>query len=208
MMDCRRLLAPFQGRIGRGRYWRATLVILGSMIAALLLLTLICDAFGIATGPVAINIIGISASIEPADGEKAVRAALFPHLAIILMTLVFVWFFVAASIKRLHDRNRSGWWIIPFVFATGIYSQFEDRLGGFWPASLIGLAVLIGSIWGGIEMYVLKGTRGPNRFGPDPLEPVENPARNASRWDQQSELEFVPHSASPLPLAHVKREHD
>jgi uncharacterized membrane protein YhaH (DUF805 family) len=207
-MDYRRLLASFQGRIGRGRYWLATLVILCSMLAALLLLTLICDTLGIASGPVAIDIIGISASIEPADGDKAVKAALFPDVATILMTLVFAWFFVAASIKRLHDRNRSGWWIIPFVFATGIYSQFGDRLGDSWPAALVGLAVLIGSIWGGVEMYGLKGTRGPNRFGPDPLEPVENPAHNASHWDQLSELEFVPHSASPSPPPHVKRGHD
>jgi uncharacterized membrane protein YhaH (DUF805 family) len=207
-MDYRQLLVSFQGRISRGRYWLATLVILGSMLAALLLLTLICEAFGIAIGPVAIDIIGISASIEPADGEKAVKAALFPHVATIMMTMVFAWFFVAASIKRLHDRNRSGWWIIPFVFATGIYSQFGDWLGGSWPAALVGLTVLIGSIWGGVEMYVLKGTRGPNRFGPDPLAPVENPAHNASRWDQLSELEFVPHSASPSPPPHVKRGHD
>jgi uncharacterized membrane protein YhaH (DUF805 family) len=172
-MDYRRLLASFQGLIGRGGYWLATLVILGSMLAALLLLTLICEAFGIATGPVAIDIIGISASIEPADGEKAVKAALFPHLATIGMTMVFAWFFVAASIKRLHDRNRSGWWIIPFVFATGIYSQFGDRLGESWLAALVGLAVLAGSIWGGVEMYGLRGTRGPNRFGPDPLAPRE-----------------------------------
>jgi uncharacterized membrane protein YhaH (DUF805 family) len=207
-MDYRWLLGSFEGRIGRGRYWLATLVILGSMIAALLLLTVICGAFGIATGSVAINIIGISASIEPADGDKAVKAALFPHVATILMTLGFAWFFVAASIKRLHDRNRSGWWIIPFVFATGIYGHFGERLGDSWPAALVGLAVLIGSIWGGVEMYVLKGTRGPNRFGPDPLEPVGNPAHNAPRWDQLGELEFVPHSASPSPPPHVKRGHD
>jgi uncharacterized membrane protein YhaH (DUF805 family) len=207
-MDYGRLLVSFQGRIGRGRYWLATLGILGSMIAALLLLTVICAAFGIASGPVAIDIIGISASIEPGDGEKAVKAALFPHVATILMTLVFAWFFVAASIRRLHDRNRSGWWIIPFVFATGIYSQFGDWLGGSWPAALVGLAVLIGSIWGGVEMYVLKGTHGPNRFGPDPLARVENPAHDASRWDQLSELEFVPHGASPSPPPHVKRGHD
>jgi uncharacterized membrane protein YhaH (DUF805 family) len=177
-MDYRRLLASFQGLIGRGGYWLATLVILGSMLAALLLLTLICEAFGIATGPVAIDIIGISASIEPADGEKAVKAALFPHLATIGMTMVFAWFFVAASIKRLHDRNRSGWWIIPFVFATGIYSQFGNRFDGSWLADLVGFAVFIGSIWGAVEMYGLRGTRGPNRFGPDPLAPRETPARD------------------------------
>jgi uncharacterized membrane protein YhaH (DUF805 family) len=206
-MDTRRLVS-FQGRISRARYWLATLVILGSMIAALLLLTLICNAFGIATGTVAIDIIGISASIEPADGDKAVEAALFPQVATILMTMVFAWFFAAASIRRLHDRNRSGWWIIPFVFATGIYGQFGNRLGGSWPAGLIGLAVFVGSIWGGVEMYALKGTRGLNRFGPDPLEPLDSRTRNVPNWDQRGELEFVPHSASPSPRPHVKRGND
>ena len=206
-MDYGWLLASFQGRIGRARYWRATLVILGSMLAALLLLTVICDALGIAAGPVAIDIIGISASIDPADGDTAVKAALVPQVATIGMTLVFAWFFVAASVKRLHDRNRSGWWIIPFVFATGIYGQFGDRLGESWPVALIGLAVLISSIWGGVEMYGMKGTRGPNRFGGDPLAPRETP-HASSNWDQQSELEFVPHSAGPAPGAHVMRGHD
>jgi uncharacterized membrane protein YhaH (DUF805 family) len=203
-MDTKWLLSRFEGRISRGRYWLATLVILWSMLAALLLLTVFCDAFGIATGPVAIDIIGISASIDPADGEKAVKAALFPHVATILMTLVFAWFFAAASIKRLHDRNKSGWWIIPFVVATGIYGEFGHRLGGSWPAALIGLAVFIGSIWGLVEMYWLRGTTGLNRFGPDPLAPVDT----RPPWDQQSEIEFVPHKAGPPEPAHVMRGHD
>ncbi len=62
--------------------------------------------------------------------------------------------------------------------------------------------------WGLVEMYFLHGTRGPNRFGPDPLAPVSATADTASRWDQQSELEFVPHSAGPSPGPHVKRGHD
>jgi uncharacterized membrane protein YhaH (DUF805 family) len=201
-------LYSFEGRVGRGRYWRATLVILGSMLAALLLLIVICDAFGIASGPVAINIFGISASIEPAGGEKVVKAALFPHVATILMTLLFAWFFVAASIKRLHDRNRSGWWFVLFVVATDSYGRFEDRLGDSWPAALLGLAVLICLIWGFVEMYCLRGTRGPNRFGPDPLTPPEKSPPPAPNWDQLGELEFVPHSASPSPPPHVKRWHD
>ena len=50
---------------------------------------------------------------------------------------------IAVSIRRLHDLDRTGWWI----------------LLGFIP--LIGWIILL--IW-----YVTKGTDGPNRFGPDP----------------------------------------
>jgi len=51
---------------------------------------------------------------------------------------------LAVSVRRLHDIDRSGWWL------------------------LLGLVPLIGAIvllvW-----YCTRGALGPNRFGPDPL---------------------------------------
>jgi uncharacterized membrane protein YhaH (DUF805 family) len=83
--------------------------------------------------------------------------------------------------------------MVPFIVATGLYSEFGARLGGSWAAVAVGVAVYIGFIWGLVEMYFLKGTNGPNRFGPDPLS-----ARDAGpSWDQGSELELVPHRAGP-----------
>jgi uncharacterized membrane protein YhaH (DUF805 family) len=49
---------------------------------------------------------------------------------------------VIVYIKRFHDRDKSGWWV------------------------LIGLIPLIGPLWLLIELGFLKGTDGPNRFGP------------------------------------------
>jgi hypothetical protein len=57
------------------------------------------------------------------------------------------------------------------------------------------------SLWGFIELCCLSGSKKANRFGPDPLAPRD--AR--PRWDQQTELEFVPHSAGPSPASHGKR---
>ncbi len=51
---------------------------------------------------------------------------------------------LAVTVRRLHDTNRSGWWL------------------------LIGLIPLVGAIWL-IVLMCLKGTSGENRFGPDPL---------------------------------------
>jgi uncharacterized membrane protein YhaH (DUF805 family) len=51
---------------------------------------------------------------------------------------------LAVAVRRLHDTDRSGWWI----------------LLGIIP--IIGWIILI--IW-----YCSKGTSGPNRFGADPL---------------------------------------
>lgn len=47
--------------------------------------------------------------------------------------------------KRWHDRDKSGWW------------------------TLIGLVPFIGGIWLIVELGILEGTRGANRFGTDPL---------------------------------------
>ena len=200
-----RFLSRFEGRINRARYWLAVLIILGSMLLALVSLAVICLIFGIPTGPLAINLVGVSASFQLDDSDTA---APFPKLTTLLMTLVFAWFFAVASIKRLHDRNKSGWWIIPFVAATGLYSQFGGWLAGSWAAFFVGFAVFIAFIWGLVEMYFLKGILGPNRFGPDPLAPIDTNAPAAARWDQQSELDFVPHRAGPPAGAHVMRGHD
>jgi uncharacterized membrane protein YhaH (DUF805 family) len=51
---------------------------------------------------------------------------------------------IAIAVRRLHDLDRTGWWI----------------LLGFIP--LIGTIILLIS-------YTTKGTDGPNRFGPDPF---------------------------------------
>jgi len=58
---------------------------------------------------------------------------------------------LAIAVRRLHDLDRTGWWI----------------LIAFIP--LIGIIVLL--IW-----YTTKGTDGPNQFGPDPL--AANPFPN------------------------------
>ena len=62
------------------------------------------------------------------------------------------WPSLAVGIKRCHDRNRSGWFL------------------------LIGLIPIIGSIWLLIELGFLRGTIGPNRYGPDPVPVMTAPA--------------------------------
>lgn len=52
---------------------------------------------------------------------------------------------ICVAIKRWHDRDKSGWWV------------------------LIALIPIIGAIWTLIECGCLKGTDGANRFGADPL---------------------------------------
>ena len=100
-------------------------------------------------------------------------------------TPLFLWVYLATSVKRLHDRDKSGWWIIAFFVLPCLYGQFGDRVGdwiGLWGALLFGLSAFVFSVWGFVEMYCLKGSRKTNRFGPDPLAPRDT----RPGWDQQS----------------------
>jgi hypothetical protein len=89
--------------------------------------------------------------------------------------------------------NKSGWWIVPYLVVPGLYGQFDAWLGGSWLAVFIGYATFVALVGGLAEMCFVRGTRGPNRFGPDPLARLES----AARWDQMGEIELVPHSAGP-----------
>jgi uncharacterized membrane protein YhaH (DUF805 family) len=62
----------------------------------------------------------------------------------LLFALAALYPWIAIGIKRCHDRNRTGWFL------------------------LIGLIPLV-SIWLVVELSILRGSVGPNRFGPDPL---------------------------------------
>jgi uncharacterized membrane protein YhaH (DUF805 family) len=79
-------------------------------------------------------------SIDPAQ-EMTLSAALV-QLAV---SIVFIWMSVCLGGKRYHDRDKSAWWM------------------------LIVLIPIIGWLWQIIELGLLKGTEGPNRFGPDPV---------------------------------------
>ena len=64
------------------------------------------------------------------------------HVLYVLFDLPLLYAWVNIGIKRFHDRNKSGWWV------------------------LIVLVPLIGGIWYLIECGFLPGTDGPNRFDP------------------------------------------
>ena len=198
-MDYFRLLFRFEGRITRAKYWLATLAILCCMILVLVLLVKLAIALGV-RGSFFIYLVGISASIRVVDGDQPPTSWFF-QIAMVPITCVFAWSYAAVTIKRLHDRNKSGWWIVPFIVAPGLYGHLCNLLGASDATPFIRLPMFIFLIWGFVEMCLLQGTRGPNRFGPDPLAPRDT----RPRGDQQSELEFVPHSAGPSPGPHVMR---
>ncbi|MCX6047595.1 MAG: DUF805 domain-containing protein [Chloroflexi bacterium] len=75
----------------------------------------------------------IAAAVDRALGMNNILAG--------LVSLILLIPNLAIAIKRWHDRDKSGWWI------------------------LIVLIPIIGWLWALIEEGFLAGTPGPNRFG-------------------------------------------
>jgi uncharacterized membrane protein YhaH (DUF805 family) len=216
MMDYVWFLFRFEGRINRAKYWLALLIVACWMLFVLMVLAGIAKLFGVADRRFAIGIASIFASLHAGTelfrGANPTSTATLFHLlfyAVTLpMTAVFAWAYAATSIKRLHDRNRSGWWAMAFLLLPSVLNTLRDWLDNPNLALLVSALAFGLSIWGFVELLCRRGTRGPNRFGPDPLAPPEPSPNSGACWDQQSELEFVPLSASPSPSSHGKRGHD
>jgi uncharacterized membrane protein YhaH (DUF805 family) len=121
-MRVRKLLFSFDGRVGRAPYW---LVLLAVMLIDSV-------AFGAVGG------------FELFDGDTIAveRKGRFWALLVILPSL---WVGLVVTVKRWHDRNKSGRWV------------------------LLNLVPVAGWLWTLVECGFLRGTTGPNRFGQDPL---------------------------------------
>jgi len=86
--------------------------------------------------------VDMMATNDPAQMEQTMTAVGIP---VAIVSLLFLYPTLALYTKRWHDRGKSGWW------------------------TLIILIPLIGGIWALIELGILRGTVGPNQYGPDPL---------------------------------------
>jgi len=67
---------------------------------------------------------------------------------------------IAVLVRRFHDRNISGWYILGGIIVGFLSLVLLGSIGG-----LVFLALCIAAF----VITVLKGTDGPNNFGPDPL---------------------------------------
>ena len=198
-MDWVWCLFGFDGRINRAKIWLAMLVIVGWMIFIAMLMLSIDRMFGSAVKSIHFGIDDIFGIVDP-----AVLRATFAHLRsgketspahLVLMffesagTLVFVWIYLATSVKRLHDRDKASWWMIPYFAIPGLYAQFQDRLPDSYLIFPLTLAVFLLMIVGFVDIYILRGTRWTNRFGPNPLPKTQTRPRStpvgsssASSW--------------------------
>lgn len=115
-MNWQFLFATFDARIGRQTFWIGHVVL---WVVSLVVHGLIAVLFGY---------------------ESSAGAGLSTVVALVLLYPS-----IAVGVKRLHDRDKSGWWLLLLIVPV------------------------IGIIWYIVEAGCLRGTVGQNRFGPDPL---------------------------------------
>lgn len=127
MFEPIRKYAQFSGRARRMEYWMFTLLLVGIQILFYILMG--------ATGG------GPMMAGDPTAGLNPVAGLLMLVFCVIWLGLFIP--SLAVSFRRLHDTNRSAWWLL---------IAFIPFLGA--------LVLLI--------FMVLDGTPGDNRFGPDP----------------------------------------
>lgn len=78
------------------------------------------------------------------------------------------WLSLSVGVKRLHDQDRSGFWLIAFIIPpTGAFwlvDEFEKK-SPLLAIIAFGILVLFG-LWTLFELGVRRGTAGTNRYGP------------------------------------------
>jgi uncharacterized membrane protein YhaH (DUF805 family) len=152
-MDWKSLLFSFRGRINRAKYW---LVI-----------------FIIAVVDVVLRGVGVVAEQNAGESLAALLTLLAIALVILAVALTFIVVGLAVATKRLHDRDKSAWWLLVFYLlpgvlagvGTGVTLATDSWLG----IGLFGAVAFAIGVWAFIELGCLRGTLGPNQYGPDPL---------------------------------------
>ena len=135
------LLFGFSGRLPRLRYF-----------------LLVADPAILAFGT------GIVLAIDFASGLAGMREpALVACAAVFLLACIVG---LSLTVRRLHDLDLSGWWIlaiwfVPAALEAGAVQLVNNPQLGSTLSSVVALAI-------GLWLWLAPGTRGANRFGSDP----------------------------------------
>ncbi|MGC2823954.1 MAG: DUF805 domain-containing protein [Pseudolabrys sp.] len=136
------LLFSFSGRINRAKYWLTFVIYFVGLLALYILFSLFLSF--------------------PTDVLGLFLILSVPFVAITISA-------TAVAVKRLHDRDKSGWWVLVFYLLPGVIGNIGPYTGLDFVFQLASLAL---TIWTLVELGFLRGTSGRNQYGPDPLAPT------------------------------------
>jgi uncharacterized membrane protein YhaH (DUF805 family) len=153
--------AEFSGRSRRMEFWMFTLfqIILWCVFVVLAMTVLGSALMAGGSGSVGgIMAAGGSAMILLAVGVIVALALFIPGLAV--------------AMRRLHDTDRSGWWVGGYLLLVVASNIVRASTGSGGISMILSLVTLIYAITL-IVFYCLDGTKGPNKYGPDPKGQVD-----------------------------------
>jgi len=108
-----------------------------------------------------------TAVLAPVAVGGSGAGGLVPMLAIVAIELVVAWCWIALMVKRLHDLGHSGWYVLGLVAILALLTFiFRDPRVSYLLFVVVGI------------LSFAPGTKGTNRFGPDPLS--KDPAPGAA----------------------------
>lgn len=109
-------------------------------------------------------VIGIIASLFNA-------IPLIGQVIALVINIAIWWLSIVASIRRLHDIDKSGFWILLPAGASivGVILIAMGVVGGSDLLFALGVIVGLGGTGYMIFLLVQPGTPGPNKYGPNPL---------------------------------------
>lgn len=149
-----KLFLSFEGRINRATWWLCT----GLLMIANLILSM------------GLNAILVSA-MQPQGLTALTRVG---AIANGLVALILFYPTLAVGAKRMHDRDRSGWWMVAFivpivllVLLTPFALSANGAVNGGVAVMIVVLmaASIMAIGWNFVELAFLAGTAGDNRFG-------------------------------------------
>ncbi len=174
-------LLRFSGRESRGLFWpyAITVFLLGIVAGILLFVPIMTDTMTRVMDYAQRHPGGLP---RPALGQPpALPPELMPDMTrmmvpMMIVNLAGILLLAAAAVRRLHDRDMSGWWAalpLPFrIISASIAPAVAKQMMTFPPRQ--SSLMLVSTLNGGFALLALvvlvvllmgESTRGPNRFG-------------------------------------------
>ena len=172
------LYTTTDGRISRKTWW---LAVIGIAVVNIVISLLIFPILGLGTP-------NQQAIMNAANDPAALNALITSSVQVsgwasLVLFLVFAYPLYCVSVKRRHDKDNNGMDVLGYLAITALMMLVQALGLGFsitdvngvpvpMPSMIygvLGFVALVYAIYMLVVLGFLRGTAGPNQYGPDPL---------------------------------------
>ena len=170
-MDWKWLFFSFEGRIPRKLFWMGMIVMI---VFSVLVAFAVSSIMGV-------NLFALALMGDKIDAMSALSSRM--GWVSLVVYLIMCWPAYALCVKRCHDRGTSGI-VVVLSIGLGILNNLLQAFGLNYDVVEIGnvealtpnaASIALGTVIGLVSLYLLvvlgflKGNKGDNKYGPDPL---------------------------------------